>query len=440
VKSATPPGVAAINPVIESALPETREELLRLLDRETAIARATDGKLAVLIVELRRVDRLQALLRGPAPAMTMTLVIERLRKALRAEDRLASINDEQVCVILPRLTHQSQAVLAAVKLLRALDRPIAHEGGTAVLRPCIGIATLPEHGFDPAQLLMAADVSRHIAATREEGYHVFQGDDTVETEVYRGLDLDLERAIRANELEVQYQPQINLATGKASGAEALIRWRHAHAGEVPATTLVGIAERTGLIGTLTFWVLNAVLRQAAAWRAAGIDARFAVNLSLSTLTDRELPALIDQGIKTWGISPGSVTLEIAESSVIADAERSVAILTRLAAIGVRVSLDDFGSGFSSLGQLSRLPIAELKVDRPFIAGMLNDDANRATVRAAIDLAHHFGWQAVAEGVERPEVRDALAGFGCDYAQGFLVSAPLPPAAFQAWWSSHAAGG
>ncbi len=361
----------------------------------------------MLIVELRRVDRLQALLRGPAPAMTMTLVVERLRKALRSEDRLASISDDQVCVILPRISHQSQAVLAAVKLLRALDRPIAYEGGTAVLRPCIGIATLPEHGFDPAQLLMAADVSRHIAATREEGYHVLQGEDSVETEVYRGLDLDLERAIR-------------------------------QAGEVEAATLVGIAERTGLIATLTFWVLKAALRQAAAWRSSGIDPQMSVNLSTAMLTDRELPALIDQGIKTWGIPADNLTLEIAESPMIADAERSMAILTRLSGVGLRISIDDFGSGYSSLGQLARLPIDELKIDRPFVAGMLDDPANRAVVRSAIGLGHHFGWRVVAEGVERPEIREALAGLGCDVAQGFLVSSPLPASVFQGWWAKNTA--
>jgi predicted signal transduction protein with EAL and GGDEF domain len=312
----------------------SREDLLKLLDRETAIARATDGRMAVLILELRRVDRLQALLKGPAPATTMSLVLDRLRKALRPEDRVAALSDEQVCLVLPRLSHPSQAVLAAVKLLRALDRPIAHEGGSAVLRPCVGVATVPEHGYDPAELLMAADVSRHIAATREEGYHVFQGEDLVETEVYRGLDLDLERAIRANELELHYQPQVGLADGRACGIEALVRWRHAKAGSVAPHTIVGIAERTGLIGSLTYWILNAALRQAAQWRAVGIIPRLCMNLSLATLTDRELPSVVDQSIKTWGVPADSVVLEIAESSVIADAERSVAILTRLKAVGV----------------------------------------------------------------------------------------------------------
>jgi len=413
-----------------------RAELLRHLDRESAIARATDGRLAVLIIELRRVDRLQALLRGPAPATTMALVLERLRKGLREEDRLAPIGDEQVCVILPRLSHPSQAVLAAVKLLRALDRPIAHEGGSAVMRPCIGIATVPENGFDPAELLMAADVARHIAATREEGYHVYHGDEAVETEVYRGLDLDLERAIRANELEIHYQPQVDLASGRPVAAEALVRWKHPQAGNVAPQTIVGIAERTGIVATLTFSILNAALRQASQWRVLGIAPHLAINISVSTLTDRELPAVVDQGLRTWGIEPDSVTLEIAESSMIADAERSVAILTRLEALGVQIALDDFGSGYSSLAHLKRFPIDEIKIDRPFIAGMVEDPGDRAVVRSAIDLAHHFGLRAVAEGVERGDARSELRSFGCDRAQGNLIAPPMLPLAFREWWLAN----
>jgi EAL domain-containing protein (putative c-di-GMP-specific phosphodiesterase class I)/GGDEF domain-containing protein len=417
-------------------MPETREELLKLLDRETAVARATDGRLAVLILDLRRVDRLHALLRGPSPSMTMALVLERLRKALRPEDRVAPISDEQACVVLPRLAHQSQAVLAAVKLLRALDRPIAHEGGSAVLRPCIGIATLPEHGFDPAELLMAADISRQIAATREEGYHVFQGDEAVEAEVYRGLDLDLERAIRANELELHYLPQIDLASARPVGAEALLRWNHVKAGAVPPQTMVGIAERTGLIGSLTFWVLNAALRQASEWKASGRTLRLAINLSTSTLTDRELPAVVDQSLKTWGIAAGDLTLEIAESAMISDAERSVAILTRLKAVGVRRAIDDFGSGFTSLAPLKRFPIDVLKIDRPFVAGLVHDPGDRAVVRSAIDIGHHFGLQVAAEGVERVEIRETLATLGCDLAQGNAIAPPMSEERLRDWWAAR----
>lgn len=435
--SAPPPTPPASAVASDAAAPQTREDLLKLLDRETAVARATNGRLAVLLVELRRVDRLQALLRGPTPAVTMSLVLDRLRKALRDDDRMAAISDEQACIILPRIAHPSQATLAAVKILRVLDRPIAHEGGSAVLRPCVGIATLPEHGFDPAELLMAADVSRHIAATREEGYHVYQGDESVEAEIYHGLDLDLERALRANELEIHYQPIIELASGRAIGVEALLRWHHAQAGAIPPATIVGIAERTGLIGALTYWLLNAALRQDAQWRAEGIAPRLAINLSVSTLTDPELPSVVDQGIKTWGIDPATISLEIAESSMIADAERSVAILTRLKAIGVRLSIDDFGSGFSSLAHFKRFPIDEIKIDRPFVQGAVSDSADRAVVASAIDLAHHFGLAAFAEGVEREETRALLLELGCDLAQGNHFGAALAPEALREWWAGHA---
>ncbi|HEX4779193.1 MAG TPA: GGDEF domain-containing phosphodiesterase [Usitatibacter sp.] len=425
-----------------AAPPETlassREELLKLLDREAAIARATGGRLAVLILELRRVDRLQALLRGPAPATTMALVIDRLHKALRDEDRMAAINDEEVCVILPRLAHPSQAVLAAVKVLRVLDRPIAHEGGSAVLRPCVGVATLPEHGFDPAGLLMAADVARHIAATREEGYHVFQGDESVETEVYRGLDLDLERALRANELDLHYQPIVDLATGRGVGVEALLRWRHPQAGDIPPATLVGIAERTGLMSNLSLWVLNAALRQAQQWRAARIEPRIAVNLSPTMLADSDLPHGVDQALRTFGMDPTRFTFEIGEGQSLGDAERSVATLTRLKALGVQIAVDDFGSGFTSLAHLKRFPVDEIKIDRPFVASLLDDPGDAAVVRTAIDLARNFSLRVVAEGVERKEVAGALAGLGCAFAQGFLFAKPLPEVALRDWWSTHGA--
>ncbi|QJR15024.1 putative bifunctional diguanylate cyclase/phosphodiesterase [Usitatibacter palustris] len=414
----------------------TREELLRFLDRETAIARATDGRLAVLVLELRRVDRLQALLKGPAASTTMELVLDRVRKVLRSDDRAAAINDDEVCLVLPRLAHPTQATLAAVKVLRTLDRPIAHEGGSAVLRPCVGIATVPEHGYDPAELLMAADVARRIAATREEGYHVVQAEDTIESEVYRGLDLDLERAIRANELHIAYLPQIDLRTGKPVAAEAIVRWRHGAAGDIPAETIVGIAERTGLIGSLTFWALNAVLRHAAAMHRENLSPRFSVNLSTRTLTDVELPTVVDQALKTWGLPSNTVTLEITESSMIADAERSMAMLTRLKGVGVGLSIDDFGTGYSSLAYLRKFPLDELKIDKVFVAGMLSDKGDLQVVRSVIDLAHNFELRAVAEGVEDARTLEELKRMGCDVAQGFHVAAAMGEKAFRDWWAAR----
>ncbi len=430
----TPPADAGLR--AQSPGEGARDELLRFLDREAAVAQATQGRLAVLLVELRRVDRLQALLKGPPAAVTLSLVLERLRPALRPEDRLAALSEEQVCIVLPRLAHPTQAVLAAVKCLRALDRPIAHEGGTAVLRPCVGIVTVPEHSPDPASLLMAADVARRIAGTREEGYHVFQSEDSVEAEVYHGLDIDLQRAIRANELEVHYQPQLRLADGVPVAAEALLRWRHPTSGPIAPSTVVGIAESTGIIGSLTFWVLNAVLRNASQMGREGLRPRFSVNLSARTLVDSELPEIVEQALGTWSVPPAQVTLEITESSMVGDADRTMAMLTRLKGTGVELSIDDFGTGYSSLAYLKRFPVDELKIDRLFVAGLLTDRGDHQIVRSVIDLAHNFDLRAVAEGVEDEAVRAELKAMGCDLMQGFLLSRPLPEREFRAWWQDR----
>jgi len=434
--SGAPPDPAqAATPVTP---PEARERLVKLLDRECAVAQATEGRLAVLIVELRRVDRLHALLKGPSPATTMELVLERLGRALRPEDRLAALNDDQVCIVLPRLTHPSQAVLAAVKLLRALDRPLAYEGGSAILRPCVGVATLPEHGVAPGELLAAADISCRVAATREEGYHVYAAEDEIESEVYRGLDRDLDRAIRANELKLLYQLQEDLVSRQIVSIEALLQWTHPSEGEVDPANIVAVAERTGLLGALTFWMLNAALRVASGWRAAGPSApRLAVNLAVKSLLDRELPEMLDQALRTWGVAPQSLMLEIPESAMIADAERSVAILTRLKAVGLQIAIDGFGSGFTSLASLKRFPIDVLKIDRPFVAGMLQDPGDRAVVRSAIDIGHHFGLQVAAQGVDRSEVRDMLATLGCDFAQGAAISRPMSEERLRDWWAARA---
>jgi EAL domain-containing protein (putative c-di-GMP-specific phosphodiesterase class I) len=232
---------------------------------------------------------------------------------------------------------------------------------------------------------------------------------------------------------------VELATGRPVGVEALVRWRHPKAGAVPASTIVGIAERTGLIGALTFWIFNATLRQAAQWRELGITPRLAMNLSVATLTDRELPAVVDQSIKTWGVPAESVVLEIAENTLIVDAERSVAILTRLKGVGVQLSMDDFGSGFSSLGHLRRFPFDELKIDRPFVGAMLAQKEDFAVVKSAIDIAHNFGWRAVAEGVDPVPVREARREIGCDVAQGHAVSPALGGVAFREWWNNQPQG-
>ncbi len=235
---------------------------------------------------------------------------------------------------------------------------------------------------------------------------------------------------------MHYQPQIELKGGTPVAAEALLRWRHPSAGPIPPSTVVGIAERTGLIASLTFWVLNAVLRHAAQLRKEGITPSFSVNLSTRALVDAELPDIVDQALRTWSVPPAQITLEITESSMIGDAERSMAMLTRLKGTGVALSIDDFGTGYSSLAYLKRFPLDELKIDRLFVAGLLADRGDHQIVRSVIDLSHNFELRAVAEGVEEAATLEELKRMGCDMAQGFLMARPMPEREFRAWWLEH----
>jgi EAL domain-containing protein (putative c-di-GMP-specific phosphodiesterase class I) len=386
----------------------------------------------VLILETRYIDRLHAMVQGPPPQSVVDRILARLGDALRDIDRYTRFSDEQVCIVLPGLKAAAQPILAAVKILRALENPLSAPQAGAPMRAHIGIAAFPEHAKDGPELLMCADIARRVAATREEGYHIFLPEDRAETEMYRGLDVQLEQAIRANELEVHYQPQIHLRESRCEAVEALLRWKGPDGNGISPTTVVGVAENTGLIGPLTIWVLNAVLRQAQAFNREGRDLRFSVNLSTRTLVDQELPDVIAQSLRTWDVPASQLTLEITESSMIGDAEQSIDMLNRLKALGVDLSIDDFGTGYSSLAYLKRFPVDELKIDKLFVLGMMKDRGDRQIVRSVIDLAHNFDLRAVAEGVEDVATMEELKRLGCDIAQGFEISRAIPAAALGKW--------
>jgi EAL domain-containing protein (putative c-di-GMP-specific phosphodiesterase class I)/GGDEF domain-containing protein len=415
-----------------------RREFLRDLEREAAAAKESGGRLAILIIELRRVDRLRALLQKPPSADIQSVVLDRLRNALRGDDCMAALSEEQICLVLPRLSHPVQAVLAAVKCLRVLEPPIVCDGEVAELRPCIGIVTVPEHPPEPEHLLMAADIARRKAAQHEENYHVYEAADAERAEAPRGLEADLERALRANGLDVHFQPQVDLRNGRTVGVEALVRWNHPEQGPIPPETVVLTAEACGLIDSLTFWVLNTTLRHGAALAREGIMPRLGVNVSTRVLAGRELPGIVEQALATWDVPPGRVTLEITESAMIVDQERTLALLDRLKGVGVELSIDDFGTGYSSLAYLKRFPVNELKIDQIFVGALLEDPGDRRIVRSVIDLAHNFDLRAVAEGVKDGRALVELRRMGCDIGQGYHISRPMPAADFRQWWRSREA--
>jgi diguanylate cyclase (GGDEF)-like protein len=409
----------------------THPQLVEFLHQQ--IGRSDTKSIAVLIIDLRRTDRFEAITGNIPSQSIMQHVDQRLDALLRNTDRFAHFDGEQILLVLPNLANKDHSVLAAIKIISELKKSFAVATHSVTLRPHVGIANFPETGRDGNQLLMYADIALRIAATDEHGFYVYQVKDIIEPKAYNGLDIELENAIHANELRVNYQPKIDIQTGRCISAEALIRWTAPWGQQINPGLLVGTAENSGLINPLTLWILNTALRHAAAFSNARVDIGISVNLPPKMLEDKELPQIVQQALDIWGVPAAKLTLEITEGSMMGNIETSIAMLSKLKELGINLSIDDFGTGYSSLAYLKRLPVHELKIDILFVRNMLNSIGDKKLVRTIIDLAHNFDLTAVAEGVEDQQTFDLLRELGCDVAQGFLFSRALPEADFINWY-------
>jgi diguanylate cyclase len=234
------------------------------------------------------------------------------------------------------------------------------------------------------------------------------------------------------ELVLHYQPKVDLQTGKVKGVEALARWNHPERGLISPDEFIPLAERSNLLRPMTVYLLDTALRQCNAWRARGLDVSIAVNLSMQNLLDLRLPNDIARLLTSWRLPPGSLELEITESTIMSDHRRAMSILTRLNKMGVTLSIDDFGTGYSSLAYLQELPVSAVKIDKSFVLTMDQDPGNATIVQSTIDLGHNLGLKVIAEGVETERIYGDLAKMGCDYAQGYFLSKPLSPQKMGVW--------
>jgi EAL domain-containing protein (putative c-di-GMP-specific phosphodiesterase class I) len=248
---------------------------------------------------------------------------------------------------------------------------------------------------------------------------------------------ELRRAVAQSELVVHYQPRVEMATGHARSVEALVRWEHPDRGLLSPAEFLPLAEHTGLIRPVTRYVLDAALADCASWQRAGFPTGVSVNLSPRDLLDFELAEEVESLLAKHGIEPGLLELEITENTILTDPERVRAVLGRLRELGVTLAIDDFGTGFSSLGQLKRLPVDIVKIDKSFVLNMAHDENDDVIVRSTIELGHNLGLRVVAEGVETQETWDRLAALGCDTAQGFYLSRPLPKIVLDDWLRKRA---
>jgi diguanylate cyclase (GGDEF)-like protein len=351
----------------------------------------------------------------------------RLCDAIRPSDTIARFGGDEFVVLCEDITDARDAVTVGERIVAAASHPFTLEGREMYVSASVGVAVAVDSDATPETLLRDSDAAMYRAKERGSGrVEVF--DEALRTRIMERLDLEngLRRALQRDELRVYYQPEVSVSQGRMIAVEALVRWEHPERGLLEPKEFVPLAEETGMIVEIGAWVLCEACRQISEWRRNGADIDLAVNVSARQLTQPDILDVVRNALEDSGLPAESLCLEITESAVMRDPEAALATLTLVKELGVKVALDDFGVGFSSLAQLKEmLPLHALKVDRSFISGLADDERNSAIVAAVVMMATTLGLTAIAEGVETEAQALQARALGCDISQGFFFTAPEP---------------
>jgi diguanylate cyclase (GGDEF)-like protein len=410
-----------------------RERFRARLDQKIGAARENDEKFAVMLLDLDRFKEVNDTLGHHYGDHLLRDLGPRLAEAIGPDGLVARLGGDEFAVLPAEATAETAELEAiAQRLINCVQQPVHVDEMTLEVGVSVGVSRFPRDGEDMHSLLRSADVAMYAAKEAHAGCKVYAA--ALDRHSVQRLSVlsEFRRALDSDEIVVFYQPIMYMDGTRVHGAEALVRWEHPTLGLLPPSDFMPIVEQTSLIGPLTRHVLARSVAQCASWRRAGREMTVSVNLSVRNLLDPDLPALIEDLLSIYRLAPEALQLEITESMLMSDPERSLITLLALSKLGVGLSVDDYGTGYSSLANLRRLPIDELKIDRSFVSPMLSDESDLIIVRSTINLGHDLGLKVVAEGVEDEATLVRLAGLGCDYAQGYHFSKPLAPEAFREW--------
>jgi len=408
-----------------------RYKILQTLTAAIEGARGDGRSVAVLSIHLSRMDEISSTLGHKATDELIVQAAKHLRVNLNADDLLGHTGTNEFVLVLPG-QNASSATARVERIEQILGTGVTLDGVDISLQTVVRIAEYPEHGDAAAELLRYASIARTEAGNSKERVRVYQVGH--EDQFVRRLRVasDLRGALHDEAIEVWYQPKICLKGGRICGAEALVRWEHRELGFLYPDEFIPAAEQAGSIVHLTRYVLTKAVKQCREWADLGFNLHMSVNLSVRDLMDEYLPYHVLQLLKENGVRPEQLTLEVTESSIMENVARAVLVLECLRDIGVRISIDDFGTGHSSLAQLRNIPLHELKIDKSFVMTIVDDEQNAAIVRTTIDLAHSLNLEVVAEGVEDEATLRRIASLGCEQAQGYFLSKPVPADEFLQW--------
>ena len=403
-----------------------------LVGRTLDAAYPTRGRVGLLVVDLESFGQVVDAFGHASADGLLIQACGRIRGLVPEAAVLARLSGEQFAIVLPEVGDSEEVIRVARLLIAGFDPPFQSEGVLLALSVNVGIAVYPEQAIDVPSLVQRAHIAADVASRHRSGWEVYDPTQDPSTPRRLALAADLREALETEGLDVCFQPKVELATGIVRGAEALVRWNHPRLGRVRPDEFIAIAEHTGDIRALTMIVMRRSLAECRGWRDLGLDMGVAVNLSARNLLDLHLVDDVAAAIDEAGVPPSALTLELTESVVMSESQRSIDVLSGLNDLGVRLSCDDFGTGYSSLAHLRRLPICEIKIDKSFIASIAVDESDRAIARSVLTLGRDLGLATVAEGVESREGWDLLTKLGCDQAQGFVVCPPLTGPQFGDW--------
>jgi diguanylate cyclase (GGDEF)-like protein len=407
-----------------------------------AIRAADQGErrsVSLVMLDLDRFKEINDTLGHPVGDALLKAVGERIRGALWGSDTVARLGGDEYALLLPLAdgTHTRQVI---DKVLAAIAEPYLIEGMDLEVEATLGISVYPDDSRNAVELISHADVAMYQAKQRGERFLRYDPELDPHSVTRLRLMGDLRHATERNELTLAYQPLIDIRSRRVLGVEAMLRWNHPRYGDVPPDTFIPQVEQTGTIKPLTYWVIEEALRQCAQWRREGLSLVVSVNLSARVVQDAQLPAQVATLLDRYEVRAEQVEFEITETAIMSDPVRAMQVLAELDTMGVRLAIDDFGMGYTSLAQLKRLPVDQVKIDRSFVLNMLRDANDAMIVRSIVDLAHNINRVVVAEGVESKKLLDALAELKCDVAQGYFFSRPLSAADFREWLRGAEADG
>ena len=398
--------------------------------RSIELAVRKEQDLAVLLVHVHGVERMCASLGHVHAGKVLDDFHDQLREMARQDDVIERIGNRKFAVLLHCLRNRGHVSLAAQKIGRLARQRSPDQGQQSALNMTIGVVLCPEHGEDPDELMRLAEIASLDGRRKNESVCFYETQSAHQLFMDWGLEGRLASALESGDLELHYQPKMALRTGDIVAAEALMRWHEPEIGSISPEIFIELAETTGQIVELTHFAIQRACRQLSEWDGLLPELNIAVNITPSTIQNPEIVDVLQNAASIWGIRPDALTMEVTENALMEDPETSHSVLTRIREFGCRVSIDDFGTGHSSLAYLKDIPADELKIDRSFVMGMLTDSGDYKIVEHSIGIAKSFGLCVVAEGIESDEMIAELRKLGCDYAQGFFIGKPVPATVFE----------